>query len=392
MWPTRDAGARHARAPVRAAREGPRASPPRAALLKPDGSPWQVGDRFASRRWPPRCGALLLTEPTACTRGPWGARLVAAVQADGGVMTMDDLALYDVIWSDPTRATVGDIEIAVPGAPNAGGLALIEAQQMGVAAGITRLGHWSRNAESLRRAALATQGYVLDYFPPDARAQLFPGIDARLTGEHGQALWTALEAGKLPISLAKQPQALRRRRRHRWRGNMARHHAQHQLCVLGEDGDQRRRHLDHRPRVVPAGGGGARRGGPAAPTPTETGLVLKNGTPSSPSPRWDRGCTSAPSRGCSTSSASGCRWTRRSTPRTSSSGLQRERQWLRPPVVAGRFPKDVLDGAGCAIARSRSIAHGWAARGCGWRSVAIRRPASCAPVRATRNNSAALAW
>ncbi|MEO7965845.1 MAG: gamma-glutamyltransferase [Gemmatimonadaceae bacterium] len=83
----------------------------------------------------------------------WAEHLVAAVQSDGGTMTREDLASYDVVWGDPVRANVRGYDIAAAGAPNSGGTALIEAQQVGVAAGISQLRHWGTSGESLRRAA-----------------------------------------------------------------------------------------------------------------------------------------------------------------------------------------------------------------------------------------------
>lgn len=370
----------------------------RAALLKPDGSPWQVGDTLRQPALAATLRRIAADGADYMYKGPWGARLVAAVQADGGVMTMDDLALYDVIWSDPTRATVGDIEIAVPGAPNAGGLALIEAQQMGVAAGITRLGHWSRNAESLRRAALATQGYVLDYFPPDARAQLFPGIDfsdrARLTGEHGQALWTALEAGKLPISLAKQPP------RHSddvvvidGEGNMAA--ITHSInCVywgktaINVDGISIGDPASFQQAAVARAGAGQ-----PLPDPTETGLVLKNGTPilafasmgSGLHQRTFQGLLNVFGFGMSVDEAI-------DAPDFFLPAYSAKDSGYVLPVIAGRFPKDVLDGAGV---RYREITLDRARLGGEGVWVAISRDPKTGLLRAgshNRNNSAALAW
>lgn len=39
-------------------------------------------------------------------KGPWAEKLVAAVQAEGGKMTLEDLALYEVIWEQPLMAAI----------------------------------------------------------------------------------------------------------------------------------------------------------------------------------------------------------------------------------------------------------------------------------------------
>ena len=40
--------------------------------------------------------------------GPWAERLVAAVQADGGKMTLEDLSNYEVLWAEPLVVDLGD--------------------------------------------------------------------------------------------------------------------------------------------------------------------------------------------------------------------------------------------------------------------------------------------
>ncbi|MBL8959378.1 MAG: gamma-glutamyltransferase, partial [Gemmatimonadetes bacterium] len=180
----------------------------RAALLKPDGSAWQVGDTLRQAALAATLRQVAANGADYMYNGPWGERLVAAVQADGGKMTMEDLRGYEVIWSEPLRATVHGHEIVTAGAPNTGGAALIEAQQLAVAAGLPSRPHWSADGEALRRAVQTSMGFFADLLPPAALGAVMPGIDfspaARLTPEHGAQFWAAMEAGKLPVSLARQ--------------------------------------------------------------------------------------------------------------------------------------------------------------------------------------------
>jgi gamma-glutamyltranspeptidase/glutathione hydrolase len=180
----------------------------KAVFFKPDGSPYREGEIF---RQPALAGTLRQIAAHGSDymyRGPWGAKLVAAVQADGGKLTAEDLAGYEVIWAPPIRGRVGDFEIATLPPPNYGGIGLIEAQHLAAAAGLQAQGHWSRSGAALRTAATITQGWMVSLFPEAARAQLYPGLDFstehRLTPEHARAYWTLLEQGKLPVKWAEE--------------------------------------------------------------------------------------------------------------------------------------------------------------------------------------------
>ena len=132
-------------------------------------------------------------------RGPWAERAVAAVRADGGRMTLEDLAAYEVMWVPPLAADVGDYRIHANGLPAYGGVNMIEALHLGAAAGIGTLGHWSSNGESLRRASNLTFNMMLSQLPPETRELLFPGLDlsetSRIQPETAAALWSRMEEG-----------------------------------------------------------------------------------------------------------------------------------------------------------------------------------------------------
>ena len=133
-------------------------------------------------------------------KGPWGEALVAAVQADGGVMTMEDLTSYEVLWDTPLKADIGNgYAVYTNPYPNLGGLALIEAQNLADASGLSSEEHWTKSGDSLRKALdISAMGNVA-YLPPELVATIFPGLDfspeSRVTNEHAEALWARMEAG-----------------------------------------------------------------------------------------------------------------------------------------------------------------------------------------------------
>lgn len=144
--------------------------------------------------------------------GAWGEKLVDAVRADGGKMTLKDLTDYAVIWDEALVADVGGgYRIATSGWPNAGGVALIEAQNLAMAAGIDKAEHWTKSGETLRRMLDISQVFNVAFFAPETLDQVFPGIDfspeARVTKDHAEKLWAQIASGN-PIARWKQNRPL----------------------------------------------------------------------------------------------------------------------------------------------------------------------------------------
>ena len=370
----------------------------RAALLKADGSAWRVGDTLRQPALAATLRQVAAHGADYMYKGPWAEHLVAAVQADGGKMTMADLMSYDVIWGDPLRANVRDVELAVAGPPNTGGLSLIEAQHMAVAAGITPLGHWSRSGESLRRSALATMGYILDFIPPAARAQAFPGIDfsdqARLTPEHGAALWTAIEGGRLPITFARPaPRNSDDVVVVDGEGNMAA--ITHSInCVywgktaINVDGISIGDPASFQQALVARVGAGQ-----PLPDPTETGIVLKNGQPILAFASMGAGLHQRTFQGLVNVFGFGMRVDEAiDAPDFFLPSYSAKDSGFVLPVAQGRFPARVLEEMGL---RFREVGVDQARLGGEGVWVAISRDPITKELRAAshnRNNSAALAW
>lgn len=370
----------------------------RAALLKTDGSPWQVGDTLKQLALAATLREVASKGADYMYNGPWGERLVAAVQADGGQMTMDDLRGYQVIWSEPLRATVHGHEIVAAGAPGTGGAALLEAQQLAVAAGLTTRPHWSADGESFRRAVQASMGFFSDLLPPAALGAAVPGLDftpmARVTPEHATQLWAAMEAGKFPVALARQA-------------------PKHSDDVVVVDAEGNMAAITHSINCVYWGKtalnvGGISIGDPASfqqalvarvgrgkplPDPTETGIVLKDGEPVLAFASMGSGLHQRTMQGLLNVLAFGMKVDEAiDAPDFFLPSFSVPDAGFVIPVAAGRFPPAVLESSGLkhkevTVDRARLGGEGvW---------VAISRDPNSGRLRAgshNRNNSAALAW
>lgn len=180
----------------------------RAIFTKADGSLYTRGEILRQPALAKTLRAVAKNGADYMYRGPWASKLVAAVQADGGKMTLEDLAAYDVVWDEPLIADIGDYQVHTNPAPNHGGMALIEAQLLARAAGLPGEGHWTKSGAVLRKAIDIAQMMWVDALPDSLRQQVYPGLDfspqSRVTPQHAAQLWARMEAGAKPFKFAAQ--------------------------------------------------------------------------------------------------------------------------------------------------------------------------------------------
>ncbi len=116
-------------------------------LLKADGSIYKAGEIFKqpalakSLRRIAREGAAYMYE------GEWAEKFVAAVQADGGKLSMQDLKNYKVIWDEPLKTEHNGYEVL--GSSSMGGRNVITALNLARDAKIRERGHYSQSGDVL---------------------------------------------------------------------------------------------------------------------------------------------------------------------------------------------------------------------------------------------------
>lgn len=257
----------------------------RAALLKPDGSGYTEGETLLQPKLAETLRRVAVDGADYMYGGPWGERLVAAVRADGGLMSLEDLKAYDVIWSDALIADIGDgYALATAPWPNGGGVAMIEAQNLADVSGLASGPHWTESSASLRTALDISQLLALVYLPQQTVEAVFPGMDFspanRITRAHAEQLWAKIKDGN-PLANWKRTSPM-----HSddvvavdADGNIAAI-TQSINCVLwgrtaiNVDGISIGDPASFQQAMVAATGPGHR-----LPAPTETGILLKDGTP-----------------------------------------------------------------------------------------------------------------
>jgi gamma-glutamyltranspeptidase/glutathione hydrolase len=260
----------------------------RAIFMKPDGAAYRAGDTFTQKALASTLRAVATEGTDYIYKGPWAKKLVAAVQADGGAMTLEDLSTYEVIWDEPLVATIGTntgaYQIYTNRPPNDGGVNMIEAQQLAVAAGLGKDPHWTASGAALKKALDISQVNALGYLPAATKAQLYPGLDfsppSRTSAPYAQELWKRIQGGANPF---------------RWKAP-AGHHSD-DVVAIDKDGNlaaitQSINCVDWGRTAINIDGMSigdpgsfqqaaiARTGpGKRLPAPTETGILFKDGAP-----------------------------------------------------------------------------------------------------------------
>jgi gamma-glutamyltranspeptidase/glutathione hydrolase len=95
-------------------------------FFKPDGSPFEVGERLVQTDLANSLEAIARGGPQAFYRGPIAQKIAAAVQKAGGVLTVDDLKNYRAVERVPLLGSYRGYDIVAMPPPSSGGVELIE--------------------------------------------------------------------------------------------------------------------------------------------------------------------------------------------------------------------------------------------------------------------------
>ena len=138
-----------------------------AAYGKPDGSPWQAGDRLVLTDLAATLEAIAADGPDAFYTGRTARLLAEAMAANGGLITRADLAAYTARERPPVSGRFLGHEVISMGPPSSGGTALLQMLGMFEALGLERLPADSAEAihlttEIRRRAYLDRARYLGD--------------------------------------------------------------------------------------------------------------------------------------------------------------------------------------------------------------------------------------
>jgi gamma-glutamyltranspeptidase/glutathione hydrolase len=178
----------------------------RAVFTKDDGSWYSKGDLFTQPELARTLRAVAEQGAGYMYTGPWAEKLVAAVQADGGKMTMEDMKAYEATWTEPVKISYGGHEIYAHGLPAQGGAHIAEVFNIATLAKVAEMGHYSESAEAFFWLSQMTNLFGLSFLPEQTVSAMLGGTDGSLAGrttmEHAELVWGKMTAGTMPMMKA----------------------------------------------------------------------------------------------------------------------------------------------------------------------------------------------
>jgi gamma-glutamyltranspeptidase/glutathione hydrolase len=150
----------------------------KAVYLKPDGSVYQAAEVFKQPALAVTLRHIAREGAAYMYRGDWARHAVAAIQRDGGKLSLDDLASYRATWAEPIGIDYRGYRVVATPRPNFGGTATLAAMNLLEVANLPATGQPANSAESLYRLIQAIQA-------PDALGFfLGDGHPSKLVHEH----------------------------------------------------------------------------------------------------------------------------------------------------------------------------------------------------------------
>ena len=136
-------------------------------FLRPDGRPWQPGDRLVQADLAATLTRIAGEGPDAFYRGRIPAAVEAAARAGGGILTAADFAAYRITESAPLRCTYRGYEFVSAPPPSSGGTTMCEILTILEGYDLAALGFHSAQSvhlmtEAMRHAYLDRNTYLGD--------------------------------------------------------------------------------------------------------------------------------------------------------------------------------------------------------------------------------------
>src|SRR5215475_2193474 len=163
-------------------------------FTKQDGEFYKAGDLFKQPQLAETLRKIAAQGTDYIYQGEWAKKLVAAVQSEGGKMTLADLKAYRPTWSEPMQTSYHGYQVYSLGLPSIGGLNTIEAFNLLEAADLKQYGHYTASPEALYEfIRICRAGYFLSNWPWQTFKMYLPDFDlapeSRVKKESARLLW-----------------------------------------------------------------------------------------------------------------------------------------------------------------------------------------------------------
>ncbi|MGH9854151.1 MAG: gamma-glutamyltransferase [Blastocatellia bacterium] len=163
-------------------------------FTKQDGEFYKAGDLFKQPQLAETLRKIAAQGTDYIYQGEWAKKFVAALQSEGGKMTLADLKAYRPTWSEPLQTSYRSYQIYSLGLPSLGGVNTIEAFNLLEAADLKQYGHYTTSPEALYEfIQICRVNYFLSLLPPPALKWYLPDLDSapesRVKKESARLLW-----------------------------------------------------------------------------------------------------------------------------------------------------------------------------------------------------------
>jgi len=163
-------------------------------FTKQDGEFYKAGELFKQPQLAETLRKIAAQGTDYIYQGEWAKKFVAAVQSEGGKMTLADLKAYRPIWSEPLQTNYHGYQVYSLGHPSVGGVNTIEAFNLLEAADLKQYGHYTTSPEALYEfIRICRAGYFLSGWPLHTIKMYLPDLDlapeSRVKKESARILW-----------------------------------------------------------------------------------------------------------------------------------------------------------------------------------------------------------
>jgi gamma-glutamyltranspeptidase/glutathione hydrolase len=109
--------------------------------------------------------------------GDWAHRFVKAVRREGGKITMEDMASYRALWSEPAHASYHGYDVTSLGLPSLGSLGTLSGLLLAQSAKLSRSGDYLNSADALYKLIQIARIEILTVLSEDSLRKAFPKLD-----------------------------------------------------------------------------------------------------------------------------------------------------------------------------------------------------------------------
>src|SRR5215475_1844135 len=167
-------------------------------FTRQDGEFYKAGDLFKQPQLAETLRKIAAQGTDYIYQGEWANKFVAAVQSEGGKMTLADLKAYRPTWSEPLQTSYHGYQVYSLGLPSLGGVNTIEAFNLLEAADLKQYGHYTTSPEALYEfIRICRASYFLSLFPTDVIKTHLPDLDiateSRMKKESARLLWRKMQ-------------------------------------------------------------------------------------------------------------------------------------------------------------------------------------------------------